>query len=256
MIKEKTLDILKEIMKEVGVYQVEKFYSRSFKIETKSTDIDMVTEVDKNSENMLIEKLSSHFPETGFLAEESSDRQDDNDYIWVIDPLDGTTNFSIGVPIFAISIGLQYKGQTILGAVYHPILGHMYSAIKDQGAYKNDQKISVNDTQTLRSSVIATGFPYDRAENPINNVKEISRIAPKVKGIRRLGVAAYDLCLVSEGVFSGYWEYGLKPWDYVAGLLIANEAGATYHPLPDREGSMIVSNPNIFEELKSIVIDN
>lgn len=247
MKNKETLKILCDIMKSVGLYQVEKFYSRSFKIETKSTDIDMVTEVDKQSEDMLISRLSEAFPQTGFLAEESSDRNDTQDYIWVIDPLDGTTNFSTGIPIFAISVGLTYKGQTILGAVYHPILDHMYTGIKDQGAFKNQEAIQVNMSKTLRSSVLATGFPYDRAENPVNNIDEFARIAPKVKGIRRLGVAAYDLCLVAEGVFAGYWEYGLKPWDYTAGLLIASEAGAKYKKLEDREGSMIVSNPYIFD---------
>ncbi|MCH4886465.1 inositol monophosphatase [Acidaminobacter sp. JC074] len=248
---ENTLKILTELMKEVGAYQVDKFKSRAFTYETKSTEIDIVTEVDQQSEKMLIEGLKKHFPDYGFLAEESGEQTSQTEYRWVIDPLDGTTNFSTGIPIFAISVGLEKHDEVVLGAVYVPILKDMYTALKGHGAHKNGKALSVNDSKNLRTSVIATGFPYDRAENPVNNVKEISIMAPKVKGIRRIGVAAYDLCLVAEGVFSGYWEYGLKPWDYAAGLLLALEAGAKYQPLTKRENSMIVCNEHILEEMKS-----
>lgn len=254
MTYDKILNQLKAIMIQVGDYQVEKFNTRNFYTETKSTDIDMVTEVDKTSEEMLISELNSHYPEFGFMAEESGNTNIENEYIWVIDPLDGTTNFSTGIPIFAISVALQKKDDVILGAVYIPLVKDMYTAIKGKRAFKNDVEITVNQVETLRHAVIATGFPYDRAENPVNNVHEFSNIAPRVKGIRRLGVAAYDLCLVAEGVFAGYWEYGLKPWDFSAGLLIALEAGAVYEPLTKRENSMIVSNPYVFDELKTCLL--
>jgi myo-inositol-1(or 4)-monophosphatase len=148
-------------------------------------------------------------------------------------------------------VALQKNGQSVLGAVYIPLQKTMYTSIKGQGAYKNGQTLKVNQVKNLRQAVIATGFPYDRAENPVNNVSEFSAIVTEVKGIRRLGVAAYDLCLVAEGVFSGYWEFGLKPWDYAAGLLIALEAGGVYQALPQRDHSMIVSNPLIFKALKN-----
>jgi len=249
-----TLQILTKLMKEVGEYQVDKFKSRAFTYETKSTEIDIVTEVDQKSEKMLIEGLKEHYPEYGFLAEESGELDSHSEYKWVIDPLDGTTNFSTGIPIFAISVGLQKDSESILGAVYVPMLNDLYTVIKGHGAYKNGEKICVNNAPSLRSSVIATGFPYDRAENPVNNVVQVSKIAPQVKGLRRIGVAAYDLCLVAEGVFAGYWEFGLKPWDYAAGLLLALEAGAVYESLPQREHSMIVSNKEIFDELKASLI--
>lgn len=250
----KILETLTELMIEVGEFQAEKFKSRSFTYETKSTSIDIVTEVDKTSEEIIIERLSKHFPDYGFLAEESGEKSMDSEYIWVIDPLDGTTNFSVGIPIFAISVALQKNNESILGAVHLPLTGDMYTSIKGFGAFKNNKTITVNQSKTLRESVIATGFPYDRAENPVNNVSEVTKIISKVKGIRRLGVAAYDLCLVAEGVFAGYWEFGLKPWDYAAGLLIAKEAGASYESLPKREHSMIVSNSNIFDELKNTLL--
>ena len=246
-----TLKIVTNLLIEVGDYQVEKFNSRDFSQSVKSTEIDVVTEVDKKSEDMIIQGLKKHFEGHGFLAEESDQVITESDYTWVIDPLDGTTNFSTGIPIFAISVALENKGQSVLGAVYIPLQKTMYTAIKDHGAYKNEQAIEVNHIESLRQAVIATGFPYDRAENPINNVSEFSAIVTEVKGIRRLGVAAYDLCLVAEGVFAGYWEYGLKPWDYAAGLLIALEAGGVYHPLAQRDHSMIVSNPLIFKALKN-----
>ncbi len=248
------LTTLTDLMIEVGQYQTEKFKSRSFTYETKSTSIDIVTEVDKQSENLIIERLTKLFPDFGFLAEESGEKSIDSEYIWVIDPLDGTTNFSVGIPIFAISVALQKDNKSVLGAVHLPLIGDMYTSIIGSGAFKNGKAIHVNQSKTLRESVIATGFPYDRAENPINNVTEISKVVTQVKGIRRLGVAAYDLCLVAEGVFSGYWEYGLKPWDYAAGLLIAKEAGAVFELLPKREHSMIVSNSNIFKELKNTLL--
>ena len=248
------LTTLTDLMIEVGKYQTDKFTSRSFTYETKSTAIDIVTEVDKTSENILMERLSKLFPDYGFLAEESGEKAIDSEYIWVIDPLDGTTNFSAGIPIFAISVALQKNKESIIGAVYMPLIGDLYTSIIGAGAYKNGKAIHVNQSKNLWESVIATGFPYDRAENPINNVEEITKIVTKVKGIRRLGAAAYDFCLLAEGAFSGYWEYGLKPWDYAAGLLIAKEAGAVYEMLPKREHSMIVSNPNIFNELKNTLL--
>jgi len=250
----KTLNVLTDLMIAVGEYQVEKFKSRSFKYETKSTDIDIVTEVDQRSEQFLIDGLTKEFPEFGFLAEESGEQSIDSDYIWVIDPLDGTTNFSVGVPVFAISVALQKHGESVIGAVYIPLTDDMYTSIKGSGAYKNNKKIEVNKAMSLRESVIATGFPYDRAESTVNNVEEFSKVVTKVKGIRRLGAAAYDFCLLAEGVFAGYWEFGLKPWDYAAGLLIASEAGAVYEMLPKREHSMIVANPNIFEEFKNTLV--
>ena len=246
-----TLKILTELLIEIGDYQVEKFNSRDFSQSLKSTDIDVVTEVDKKSEDMIIKALKKYFKDHSFLAEESDQVITDSDYTWVIDPLDGTTNFSVGIPIFAISVALQKNGQSVLGAVYIPLQKTMYTSIKGQGAYKNGQTLKVNQVKNLRQAVIATGFPYDRAENPVNNVSEFSAIVTEVKGIRRLGVAAYDLCLVAEGVFSGYWEFGLKPWDYAAGLLIALEAGGVYQALPQRDHSMIVSNPLIFKALKN-----
>lgn len=251
---EKTLEILKKLMIEVGDYQVEKFKSREFSYDFKSTAIDIVTEVDQKSEELLINGLKKHFPNYGFLAEESGEHDIHSEYIWVIDPLDGTTNFSVGIPVFAISVGLQKNGKSILGAVYLPLVKDMYTSIKDKGAYKNNQPIKVNQSTSLKDSVIATGFPYDRAENQVNNVTEFSNIVTKVRGIRRLGVAAYDLCLLAEGVFSAYWEYGLKPWDYAAGLLIAQEAGGLYYKLSKRDHSMIVSTPGLMDPLKDILL--
>lgn len=251
---EVTIEILTEIISRVGKYQIKKFRNRAFKHKTKSTTIDIVTEVDVTSEKMLMDQLKVEFPDFGFLAEESGEKDLNSEYVWVIDPLDGTTNFSVGVPIFAISIALQKDGHTVLGAVHLPLTGDTYTAIKGMGAYKNSKKISVNKAKTLREAVIATGFPYDRQENPINNVKEFSNIVTEVKGVRRLGAAAYDFCLLAEGVYAGYWEYGLKIWDYAAGLLIAQEAGAVYEMLPNREHSMIVSNPNIFNKFKSTLL--
>ena len=166
-----------------------------------------VSYVDKESERRLVEQLSTLLPEAGFIAEEGSGSLTDEEYCWVIDPLDGTTNYSQGLPIFTVSIGLQCKGETVLGVVYAPYLNELYEACKGKGAMLNGRSIHVSGKNDTQESVVSTGFPIDKDRNPDNNLDNLARILPMVRGVRRQGSAAFDLCCVAAGILDGYWEF-------------------------------------------------
>ena len=156
--------------------------------------------------------------------------------------------------MFCVSIGLQYRGETLLGVVYAPYLDELYTAIRGKGAFLNNAPICVSDKTELDRSVLATGFPYDKGIHPVNNIDNLSRILPHLRGIRRMGSAAYDLCGVAAGFLDGYWELGLKLWDVCAGVLIVEEAGGHVEPFRDDRGIAILSgNPTIVEKMKKYI---
>ena len=200
-------------------------YGKNFEIMLKGSVNNLVTEIDKKSESVIIDYVKKNFNNHSILAEESGQLKTDSDYVWVIDPLDGTTNFAHGLPIFSVSIGVQKNGETICGAVYDVMRDAMYSAEKNSGSYLNGKKITVNTNSDLSRSVLVTGFPYDIAENPNNAVEKFSAFLKKSRAIRRLGSAAIDFCYVAQGVFEGFWEVSLNPWDICAGKLLVEEAG-------------------------------
>jgi myo-inositol-1(or 4)-monophosphatase len=255
-------DVLEQVeawVSEVGRLQLEKLNRKDLKIDRKSTEIDLVTEVDKLSEAILIANIKAKFPEHSILAEESGAMENDSDYRWVIDPLDGTVNFAHGFPIFGISVALQYRGDSILGLVYIPALQEMFSTIKGKGAFLNGNRLQVADTVLLNQAFLATGFPYDRATDPDNNVKYFTALITKVQGIRRTGSAAYDLCNVAAGRLDGYWEFKLNPWDVAAGTLMVTEAGGSLIYLDEPRGKgihLIAANHQldrvIFEQLRQV----
>jgi myo-inositol-1(or 4)-monophosphatase len=212
------------ISKETGDYIRSKFL-REFQLEFKSNESDLVTEVDMTSEKMISDFLRKKYPTHGIIAEEGGTTKNSSDYNWVIDPLDGTVNFAHGLPIFAISIGIQKNGETIAGVIYDVMQNVLYTAELGNGAYENDNKIKVNDNSNLRRSLLVTGFPYNVAENPENALEKFVALTKASRGIRRLGSAAIDFCYVAKGVFDGFWEVHLKPWDMCAGKLIVEEAG-------------------------------
>lgn len=223
--KQEILEKVKTWIEEVGEIQLEKSGKKNINIYTKSDKIDLVTEVDKLSEKILIEKIRKYYPQHSILSEESGIRDNNLDYQWIIDPLDGTTNYAHGFPVYSISVALKYKEEVILGVVYVPKLNELYFAIKDEGAFLNGERINVSNTKKLEKSLLATGFPYDRATDSNNNLKYFNQIVTKVRGIRRTGSAAFDLCNVAAGRFDGYWELKLNPWDTAAGILLVQEAG-------------------------------
>ena len=158
-------------------------------------------------------------------------------------PLDGTNNYSQGLPIFCVSIGVQYKGETQVGVVYAPYLDEVFSAVRGQGASWNGRAIHVSRKQNLDECIVATGFPYDKGTCPINNLDNVCALLPHLRGLRRMGSAAYDLCCVAAGLLDGYWELNVKPWDVCAGNLIVEEAGGIIRPFrTDRNISIVAGS--------------
>lgn len=257
---EDILSIVKNWVIEIGQIQVNNLGKKDLSIVTKSSAIDLVTEIDRLSEEILINRIKENFPGHDILSEEIGLKDQFSSYRWIIDPLDGTTNYAQGLPIFAISIALEYKSQTVLGLVYAPLLRQMFWALKGQGAFLNEQRLSVNQKSELLQSVLATGFPYDRAVHPDNNVNYFSHLVPKVRGIRRMGSAAYDLANVAAGNLDGYWELNLSPWDVAAGALLVEEAGGKVIYLSKKRGvSLIAGNDiictKILSELRAVERD-
>lgn len=230
------------------------FRRRDLDIEDKGSAFDIVTEADKASEQIIIRHLHNHFPEHAILSEESGDDHRHAIRQWVIDPLDGTVNYSAGLTTYCISIGLKVDGKTRMGYVYAPTLDEEFYAIKGKGAFGPYGRLQVKSTTELQRAVISTGFPYDKATNPDNNLDRVARVMPRIRGLRRLGSAAMDLCYVAAGWLDGYWELNLKEWDACAGELIAQEAGALVKRYRSNHGICILAAcPGIAQRLLELV---
>jgi myo-inositol-1(or 4)-monophosphatase len=211
-----------KISREAGEI-VRQGFNNNLKIEYKSNESDLVTNVDKASEKLIADFIKKNYPNHGILAEEGGNIKNGSEYVWVIDPLDGTVNFAHGLPIFSISIGLQKNGKTIAGVVYDIPRDTLYSAESGGGAYANDKKISVSANSNLAHGILVTGFPYNIRQNPYNALEKFVALTRASRGIRRLGSAAIDFCYVACGVFDGFWEVYLNPWDVCAGKLIVED---------------------------------
>ncbi len=254
---EYTLECVKQWAITAGDYQLSHFRVSDFDVAVKLNESDIVTSVDKQTETIIINCIRKEFSDHDILSEESGESiQGRSDYLWVIDPLDGTTNYSTGLPIFAVSIALKYKGVTQLGVVYAPRLGEMFAAIRGKGAELNGKAINCKTNTYMSRAVVSTGFPIDKNQNPDNNMDNLARILPLVRGVRRLGSAAIDICYVAAGVLDGYWELNLHEWDVAAALLIAEESGARYSYFrQDRGVSVAVASDGIFDELMKSLSD-
>ena len=189
-------------------------------------DFDLVTAADKASEALVIERLTARFPEHGIIAEEGGGHTSDSEFRWYVDPLDGTTNFAHGYPMFNVTLALERGDQMIAGVIYDPLRDEMFRAAHSAGAFLNDQPISVSRASRLEDSLVSTGFPsHNRARN--FNIHFYHQLAMSTHGVRRGGSAAIDLAYVACGRLDAFWEFGLKPWDLAAGKLIVTEAGGT-----------------------------
>ena len=206
-----------------GRYQKYRFAS-SLTIEMKG-DKDLVTEVDKESERLIVEHLRSHFPCHDIIAEEGDYPQSGSHFRWIIDPVDGTTNYAHGFPWFCSSIGLQLDGELVAGVIYNPVHDELFTATKGGGAYLNGVRLSVSARYPLKNTLLGTGFPYDCATDPANNFAGFIAFQKTARGIRRAGAAALDLAYVAAGRLDGFWELKLKAWDVAAGVLLVREAG-------------------------------
>ena len=213
-----------EIAKEAGEIAREGF-GTNFNVEYKTNSADLVTEYDKKCEVAIVNFIQKEFPAHSILAEESGESENKSEYRWVIDPIDGTTNFAHGLPIFSVSIGVQKNGKTICGVVNDVMMNSIYSAELGGGAFRNSQKIKVSSNEDMSKSVLVTGFPYDIKNHVPRITDKFAEFLVSSRAVRRLGSAAIDLCYVAAGVFDGFWEMKLHPWDYCAGKLILEEAG-------------------------------
>ncbi len=191
-------------------------------------ETNLVTEVDKKAEQIIIGRIKEKYPDHDFLGEESGSAKITSDYRWIIDPLDGTINYTHGVPVICVSIALEHNGEIEVGVVYDPNLNELFTAEKGKGARLNNQKIQVSKTTRLIESLIVTGFPYDIRDNPDPVLSHFRNFLTEAQALRRPGSAAMDLCYVSAGRFDGFWEGLLNPWDMAAGVLMVTEAGGKW----------------------------
>ncbi|MGQ9694776.1 MAG: inositol monophosphatase family protein [Thermodesulfobacteriota bacterium] len=242
--------------KQAGII-LKKNLSKKRKIAYKGV-VNLVTEMDFLTEEIITSLIKKHFPNHNILAEEKVNWQGDSAYRWIIDPLDGTTNYAHGFPIFCVSIALEKDNEIILGIVYDPMREELFIGEKGKGARLNGQKIHVSSVPKLSQSLLATGFPYDLRESSKNNFDHFRNFALRVHAVRRAGSAALDLCYVAAGRFDGFWEMKLGPWDFAAGSLIVKEAGGKVtdfggHPLNLNSGHVLASNGKIHQEMLSII---
>ena len=224
----------------------------------KKGEIDLVTEADIRSEKAIVEILRENFPDDGFMTEESAAIAGVSERVWIVDPLDGTTNYAHSFPFFAVSIALQVKGEIVIGSVFNPILGELFQATKGQGATLNGLSIRVTPTTLLKESLLATGFPYNIHKDYRDVLNIFEQMLTRAQGVRRPGSAAIDLCYVACGRFDGFWEQGLNPWDTAAGSLIVQEAGGmvsgykgeAYSPY---RKTILAANPHIHKEMLKVM---
>ena len=221
-------------------------------------ETNLVTEIDKKSEQLIISKIKQHFPQHDFLCEESGAAEVKSEYRWIIDPLDGTVNYTHALPIYSVSIGLEFKGEIILGVVYDPSLDELFTAEKGKGAWLNKNRIEVSKTTKLIESLLVTGFAYDVNERPEPSVSHFRNFLAEAQAIRRLGSAALDLCYVAAGRFDGFWEGVIRPWDMAAGVLIVTEAGGKwtdFRGVPSNvyKEEMLATNGLIHEQMVEVL---
>jgi myo-inositol-1(or 4)-monophosphatase len=220
-------------------------------------DIDLVTEADKMSEELILDEIHRQYPDHGILSEESALENSQAALRWIIDPLDGTTNFAHGFPFFCVSIALENQGVTELGVIYDPTRNDMFTAAQGGGATLNGKPLHISSVKNLSRSLLATGFPYDIRVSSENNLNYFCMMAKKAQAIRRAGAAALDLAYLAAGRFDGFWELKLKPWDTAAGCLLVKEAGGTISDMsgnPWRSDSpgLVASNGWIHQEMMDV----
>ena len=234
-------------------------WDRGFEIHHKGT-VDLVTEVDLGAEAIVTEALATAFPGDRILAEEGGATGADGERLWIVDPLDGTTNFSNGFPHFAVSIGLWDASGPCVGVIYDPIREWTYWATRGGGAWRDDRRLAVSTAETLSDALLATGFPYDRQTNPDNNTHRFAALLRCCRGVRRAGAAALDLAYVACGWLDGFWETRLSPWDMAAGILLIQEAGGRLTglhgaPMDMATGHLVATNGRIHEVLLEQLIE-
>ena len=240
-----------------GARVLRNHFGRTSQIDKKGV-FDLVTEADTESEKQIMETIRKAFPDHAILAEESGANKGTDEYQWLIDPLDGTTNYVHQLPFFTIAIALAVRGNIELGLILNPMDGELYAAIAGKGATLNGKSIKVSSTASVSDSLLVTGFPYDFNEIAEPAMKRFSDCQQASQGVRRLGSAALDMCYLACGRFDGFWEQNLKPWDKAAGAVIAAEAGAVItnfsnQPFSINQKEILITNGRLHEEMLSLL---
>lgn len=243
---------------QAGAKIIKEYFDKSFTISNKEGINNLVTEVDHKSEKAIIEVIKKDFPEHFILSEEAGAIEQDSEFKWIIDPIDGTVNYANGIPICCVSIGIEKAGQMIMGAVYNPFINEFYFAERGNGSTLNDKKISVTSRTEVIKSCLVTGFPYTYLDEENGPLQVFEKFIRKGIPVRRLGSAAIDLCWVAAGRFDGFYEHKLSAWDSAAGFIIVEEAGGkvtnlkgeTYNPY---QPGLIATNGLIHDEIVRIV---
>ena len=224
-------------------------------------EIDLVTEADRASEHLILDRIRAAYPDHAILAEESGANQQTSRYKWIADPLDGTTNFAHGFPAFSVTLALLVDGVIELGVTYDPLRDELFTAHRGRGAWLNNRAIHVSKTARLDRALLCTGFPYDRRTNPLNNTQQFVDFLMQSQAVLRVGSAALDLAYVACGRLDGYWEFRLNAWDMAAGVLLVNEAGGqTTEPdgtaLRHWSGRVVASNGLFHAEMLDVLAQN
>jgi myo-inositol-1(or 4)-monophosphatase len=254
------LDIATEAALAAGVVLQDYLGKLEDAITEKGRPGDLVTAADKASEQVILEVLRRHFPQHSILAEESGKLgNQDNEFLWAIDPLDGTTNYAHQYPCFAVSIGLLIHGVPKVGVIYDPFRDELFRAAAGLGATRNRRPIQVSQTAELGKSLLVSGFAYDRRETPDNNYAEFCHLTHLTQGVRRDGAAALDLAYVACGRVDGYWERGIAPWDVAAGIILVQEAGGNVTaydgtPMKIESGRILATNGHLHDSLSQELI--
>ncbi|NQV16948.1 MAG: inositol monophosphatase [Armatimonadetes bacterium] len=251
------LEFIKKIALEAGEIIRHAYYKPETHIEYKG-DIDILTETDLQCEEHIIKRILDRFPNDTILTEESKQTKGTTNRKWIIDPLDGTTNFSHRFPFCAVSIGLEINGEIRYGVVFNPIINELFYAEKNEGSFLNDKKISVSGNSEIKNCLIGTGFPYDRWQRGDYYIMQYLAFMKRCQGVRRAGAAAIDLCYVACGRLDGFFENKLRPWDMAAGSIIITEAGGKISQFDGEDwhysnDTILVSNGKIHEKMIEIL---
>ena len=253
------LELAITIARETGSLQRERF-AEPRQIETKSSAIDLVTDVDRASDQLVLEYITSQRPDDEILIEETGAHEGRSGLRWIVDPLDGTTNYAHGFPHFAVSIAVEREGVRELGVIYDPMKDELFSARRGRGALLNGKPIAVSQVGELERALLATGFAYDVHRAKFDNLDYFARFIKRAQAVRRAGSAALDLAYIACGRFDGFWELELHPWDVAAGLLLIDEAGGTSSnlvggPVPASGNRLVASNGRLHARLLEVLRD-
>jgi len=254
------LELAVGLAREAGALQRQRLDSE-LRIDTKSSSVDLVTDVDRACEGIIVEGIERARPADAIVAEEGGGRDaPEAPWRWVIDPLDGTTNYAHGYPCFCVSIGVEREGTRTVGVLYDPMRDELFHAVRGEGAFRNGHRIRVSQEEDLGRSLLATGFSYDRHQRAGDSLRSFAAFLRRARGLRRDGSAALDLAAVACGRFDGYWEWRLRPWDVAAGLLVVEEAGgrvsdATGGPAPRSGAEVVASNGRIHDAMLHVLAE-